>query len=183
MCCGSVAWVHRKSATHSVTASAVTFAGIPAREYEDPRQAPHTAVSLLPQAVRVTSARAMTRRFMAIGRVEDRAGSRDHARRSRRRRPNTSFERADSSSCSCRAAWAYQPMGLRTISVRRRRGAASAVSMKSRNVRICGVATIVCQPPRMESRGVDPRDQTWELSDPIYRVYFHDRNGSSDEYE
>ena len=35
----------------------------------------------------------------------------------------------------------------------------------------------------MESRGVDPRDQTWELSDPIYRVYFHDHNGSSDEHE
>jgi hypothetical protein len=35
----------------------------------------------------------------------------------------------------------------------------------------------------METRSVDPRDQTWELSDPVYRVYFHDEHGTSDEYE
>lgn len=35
----------------------------------------------------------------------------------------------------------------------------------------------------MEIRGVDPRDQTWEFPNPTYRVYFHDLNGASDEYE
>lgn len=35
----------------------------------------------------------------------------------------------------------------------------------------------------MEIRGVDPRDQTWEISNPTYRVYFHDSDGASDEYE
>lgn len=30
---------------------------------------------------------------------------------------------------------------------------------------------------------IDPRDQTWEDSQPIYRVYFHDAVGASDEYE
>lgn len=35
----------------------------------------------------------------------------------------------------------------------------------------------------MDVRRVDPRDQTWEVSDPVYRVYFHDAYGSSDEYE
>ena len=35
----------------------------------------------------------------------------------------------------------------------------------------------------MDVKGVDPRDQTWEISHPRYRVYFHDSDGASDEYE
>lgn len=35
----------------------------------------------------------------------------------------------------------------------------------------------------MDIRAVDPRDQTWELERPSYRVYFHDANGAQDEYE
>jgi len=35
----------------------------------------------------------------------------------------------------------------------------------------------------MDIKGVDPRDQTWEISQPRYRVYFHDSDGASDEYE
>ncbi len=35
----------------------------------------------------------------------------------------------------------------------------------------------------METLTVDPRDQRWELESPKYRVYFHDANRSSDEYE
>jgi hypothetical protein len=35
----------------------------------------------------------------------------------------------------------------------------------------------------MEIGAVDPRDQTWELDGPRYRVYFHEPNGASDEYE
>lgn len=35
----------------------------------------------------------------------------------------------------------------------------------------------------MKIATVDPRDQTWEIDDPKYRVYFHDAAGSSDEYE
>jgi hypothetical protein len=35
----------------------------------------------------------------------------------------------------------------------------------------------------MDIRGVDPRDQTWEISQPKYRVYFHDAHGASEEYE
>lgn len=35
----------------------------------------------------------------------------------------------------------------------------------------------------MDVRRVDPRDQTWEFGDPLYRVYFHDAYGASDEYE
>lgn len=35
----------------------------------------------------------------------------------------------------------------------------------------------------MDTRGVDPRDQTWETSNPRYRVYFHDKDGASYEYE
>ncbi|MCR6494769.1 hypothetical protein [Cellulomonas sp. P24] len=35
----------------------------------------------------------------------------------------------------------------------------------------------------MAIRAVDPRDQTWELEQPSYRVYFHDANGAQDEYE
>lgn len=35
----------------------------------------------------------------------------------------------------------------------------------------------------MYTRSVDPRDQTWETSNPRYRVYFHDERGASDEYE
>lgn len=31
--------------------------------------------------------------------------------------------------------------------------------------------------------GVDPRDQTWELDAPRYRVYFHDATGTSYEHE
>ena len=37
--------------------------------------------------------------------------------------------------------------------------------------------------PRMEAIAVDPRDQTWEVDRPRYRVYFHDANGASDEHE
>lgn len=36
---------------------------------------------------------------------------------------------------------------------------------------------------RMHATGVDPRDQTWEVDRPSYRVYFHDADGASDEYE
>lgn len=35
----------------------------------------------------------------------------------------------------------------------------------------------------METLPVDPRDQTWELDRPAYRVHFHDVRGASDEYE
>ncbi len=35
----------------------------------------------------------------------------------------------------------------------------------------------------MEVRGVDPRDGTWEIDRPRYRVYFHEGAGASDEYE
>jgi hypothetical protein len=35
----------------------------------------------------------------------------------------------------------------------------------------------------MDVRAVDPRDQTWEISQPKYRVYFHDENGAADEYQ
>lgn len=35
----------------------------------------------------------------------------------------------------------------------------------------------------METSTVDPRDQLWQLEHPKYRVYFHDANGSSEEYE
>ena len=35
----------------------------------------------------------------------------------------------------------------------------------------------------MDTRGVDPRDQTWETSNPRYRVYFHGQQGAADEYE
>jgi hypothetical protein len=31
--------------------------------------------------------------------------------------------------------------------------------------------------------GVDPRDETWGVDQPAYRVYFHDERGASDEYE
>ena len=37
--------------------------------------------------------------------------------------------------------------------------------------------------PRVEVIAVDPRDQTWEVDRPRYRVYFHDTNGASDEHE
>jgi hypothetical protein len=30
---------------------------------------------------------------------------------------------------------------------------------------------------------IDPRDQSWEDPQPAYRVYFHDAQGASDEYE
>ncbi|EYR62014.1 hypothetical protein N866_12755 [Actinotalea ferrariae CF5-4] len=35
----------------------------------------------------------------------------------------------------------------------------------------------------VDIRAVDPRDQTWELDRPNYRVFFHDAHGVSDEYE
>ncbi len=35
----------------------------------------------------------------------------------------------------------------------------------------------------MNIRDVDPRDQSWEIPRPSYRVYFHDAGGVSDEYE
>lgn len=35
----------------------------------------------------------------------------------------------------------------------------------------------------MDIRNVDPRDQTWEVGEPSYRVYFHDAAGASDEHE
>lgn len=35
----------------------------------------------------------------------------------------------------------------------------------------------------MDVHGVDPRDQTWEIDETRYRVYFHDASGRSDEYE
>lgn len=30
---------------------------------------------------------------------------------------------------------------------------------------------------------VDPRDQTWEVTHPRYRVYFHDAHGAAEELE
>lgn len=36
---------------------------------------------------------------------------------------------------------------------------------------------------RVHVRSIDPRDQTWEQNHPAYRVYFHDADGLSDEYE
>jgi len=30
---------------------------------------------------------------------------------------------------------------------------------------------------------IDPRDQSWEVRQPAYRVYFHDARGASYEYE
>ena len=35
----------------------------------------------------------------------------------------------------------------------------------------------------VEIKSVDPRDQTWEVDQPSYRVYFHEADGTSDEYE
>jgi hypothetical protein len=35
----------------------------------------------------------------------------------------------------------------------------------------------------MEINLVDPRDQTWEIDQPRYRVYFHGPAGASDERE
>lgn len=35
----------------------------------------------------------------------------------------------------------------------------------------------------MDIRTVDQRDQTWEISQPKYRVYFHDDTGAADEHE
>lgn len=33
------------------------------------------------------------------------------------------------------------------------------------------------------ARQIDPRDETWEVYDPAYRVYFWDNNAASDEWE
>ncbi|MGC4748744.1 hypothetical protein ACLQ28_24280 [Micromonospora sp. DT201] len=35
----------------------------------------------------------------------------------------------------------------------------------------------------MDIRTVDPRDQTWEIWQPKYRVHFHDKTGAAEEYE
>jgi hypothetical protein len=35
----------------------------------------------------------------------------------------------------------------------------------------------------MEIRSVDPRDESWLIPDPRYRVYFFDASGNSNEYE
>lgn len=35
----------------------------------------------------------------------------------------------------------------------------------------------------VEVMGVDPRDETWGVDAPRYRVYFHDARGASDEHE
>ncbi|MEU8284263.1 hypothetical protein AB0C01_07980 [Micromonospora sp. NPDC048905] len=35
----------------------------------------------------------------------------------------------------------------------------------------------------MGIKAVDPRDQTWGISQPKYQVYFHDETGAADEYE
>jgi hypothetical protein len=35
----------------------------------------------------------------------------------------------------------------------------------------------------MDVNGIDPRDQTWEIPSPTFRVCFHDGKGASDEYE
>lgn len=32
------------------------------------------------------------------------------------------------------------------------------------------------------AEGVDPRDVSWEVEDPAYRVYFHGRAGHADEW-
>jgi hypothetical protein len=36
---------------------------------------------------------------------------------------------------------------------------------------------------RVEIARVDPRDETWEVDLPLYRVYFWDAEARSDEYE
>jgi hypothetical protein len=40
----------------------------------------------------------------------------------------------------------------------------------------------LCAVP-LDVRQVDPRDQTWEVYDPEYRVYFWDDDARSDEWE
>lgn len=35
----------------------------------------------------------------------------------------------------------------------------------------------------MRVSSVDPRDQTWEVTHPRYRVYFHDAHGAAEELE
>ncbi len=35
----------------------------------------------------------------------------------------------------------------------------------------------------MQTSPVDPRDQTWEIDKPSFRVHFHDSDRRSDEYE
>jgi hypothetical protein len=35
----------------------------------------------------------------------------------------------------------------------------------------------------MDVTEIDPRDQTWEIDAPRYRVYFHDSHGNSHEHE
>jgi len=35
----------------------------------------------------------------------------------------------------------------------------------------------------MDFKQVDPRDQSWEIDRPKYRVYFHRGGGAADEYE
>ena len=35
----------------------------------------------------------------------------------------------------------------------------------------------------MEIRSVDPRDESWLIPDPRYRVYFFDASGNSNDYE
>lgn len=37
--------------------------------------------------------------------------------------------------------------------------------------------------PTVEAVPVDPRDQTWEVQSPRYRVYLYDAEGTSDEWE
>jgi hypothetical protein len=46
---------------------------------------------------------------------------------------------------------------------------------------VCGLSSDTIQ--SMHVRAVDPRDQTWEISQPRYRVSFNDENGAADEYE
>ena len=41
----------------------------------------------------------------------------------------------------------------------------------------------VWQAVSMRVSSVDPRDQTWEVADPRYRVYFHDAHGAAEELE
>lgn len=42
---------------------------------------------------------------------------------------------------------------------------------------------LIRHPVEVQVTPIDPRDQTWEISQPSYRVYFHDAGGASDEYQ
>jgi hypothetical protein len=66
---------------------------------------------------------------------------------------------------------------LPTNEVSRHSGAAQIAACQD----VCGQSSDTLQ--NTDVRAVDPRDQTWEISPPKYRVYFSDENGAADEYE